>query len=152
MQPYLETVAAISAEALASQLEAKVLLLQHAYRGWVAHHGRSTVGLSGLSMTECARYVAAWLRGKAPPSQRDGFSAPLILRFAVDDVKADCLEAAAVGTARPSSRQLGDWFWNTTATGAAIHILREVLQAHEDERLRLIVSNFVVPAARVRAA
>jgi hypothetical protein len=25
-----------------------------------------------------------------------------------------------------------------------------VLQAHEDERLRLIVSNFVVPAARVR--
>jgi hypothetical protein len=54
-----ETVAAISAEALASQLEAEVLLLQHAYRGWVAHHGRSTVGLSGLSMTECARYVAA---------------------------------------------------------------------------------------------
>jgi hypothetical protein len=28
--------------------------------------------------------------------------------------------------------------------------VREVLQAHEDERLRLIVSNFVVPAARVR--
>jgi hypothetical protein len=26
-----------------------------------------------------------------------------------------------------------------------------VLQAHEDERLRLIVSNFIVPAARVRA-
>jgi hypothetical protein len=144
------TVAAISAESLASQLEAEVLLLQHAYRGWVAHHGRSTVGLSGLSMTECARYVAAWLRGKAPPSPRDGFSAPLILRFAVDDVKAYCLEAAAAGTARPSSRQLGDWFWNTTATGAAIYALREALQAEEDERLRLIVSNFMVPAARLR--
>jgi hypothetical protein len=26
-----------------------------------------------------------------------------------------------------------------------------VLQAHEDERLRLIVSNFIVPSARVRA-
>ena len=35
--------------------------------------------------------------------------------------------------------------------GAAIHALREALQASEDERLRLIVSNFVVPAARVRA-
>jgi hypothetical protein len=144
------TVAASSAESLASQLEAEVLLLQPAYRRWVAQHGRSTVGLSGLSMTQCARYVAEWLRGAAPPSPRDGFSAPLILRFAVDDVKAYCLEAAAAGPAHPSSRQLGDWFWDTTATGAAIYALREALQAQEDERLRLIVSNFMVPAARVR--
>jgi hypothetical protein len=55
---------------------------------------------------------------------------------------------AGAGAAKPSSRQLTDWFWNETATGAAIHVLREVLQAHEDERLRLIVSNFVVPAGR----
>ena len=114
-------------------------------------HGRSTVGLSGLAIGDCARYVADWLRGKAPPSPRDGFSAPLILRFAVDDLKAYYLEAAGSGSAKPSSLQLTDWFWNETATGAAIHVLREVLQAHEDERLRLIVSNFMVPAARVRA-
>ena len=118
--------------------------------GW-SNIGRSTVGLSGLAIGDCARYVADWLRGKAPPSPRDGFSAPLILRFAVDDLKAYCLEAAGSGSAKPSSLQLTDWFWNETATGAAIHVLRKVLQAHEDERLRLIVSNFVVPAARVRA-
>ncbi|MBO0739603.1 MAG: hypothetical protein J2P48_24200, partial [Alphaproteobacteria bacterium] len=100
---------------------------------------------------DCARYVAHWLRGKAPPSLRDRFSAPLLLRFAVDDLKAYCLEAAGPGSAKPSSRQRADWFWNETATGAALHVLRSVLQAHEDERLRLIVSNFVVPAARVRA-
>ena len=75
----------------------------------------------------------------------------MILRFAVDDLKAYCLEAAAAGSTKLSSLQLTDWFWNETATGAAIHVLREVLQAHEDERLRLIVSNFMVPAARVRA-
>jgi hypothetical protein len=40
---------------------------------------------------------------------------------------------------------------NETATGAALHRLREALQAHEDERLRLIVSSFMVSAARVRA-
>ena len=96
--------------------------------GW-HRHGRTTVGLSGLSIGDCGRYVADWLRGKAPPSPRDGFSAPLILRFAVDDLKAYCLEAAAAGTAKPSSRQLGDWFWNETATGAAIHALREMLLA-----------------------
>jgi len=145
------TVANGSAESLASRLGAEILLLQGAHRRWVERHGRSTVGLSGLAIGECARYVADWLRGKAPPSPRDRFSAPLILRFAVDDLKAYCLEAAGSGAAKPSSRQLTDWFWNETATGAAPHALREVLQTQEDERLRLIVSNFVVPAARVRA-
>jgi len=139
------------AESLASRMEAEILLLQGAHRRWIEQHGHSTVGVSGLAIGDCARYVADWLRGKEPPSPRDGFSAPLILRFAVDDLKAYGLEAAAAGPAKPSSRQLTDWFWNETATGAAIHALRQVLLAHEDERLRLIVSNFIVPAARVRA-
>jgi hypothetical protein len=144
-------VASGSAVSLASRLETEILLLQGAHRRWVEQHGRSTVGLSGLTIGDYACYVADWLRGKAPPSPRDRFSAPLILRFAVDDLKAYCLEAAGAGSAKPSSLQLTDWFWNETATGAAIHVLREILQAHEDERLRLIVSNFMVPAARMRA-
>jgi hypothetical protein len=139
-----------SADSLAARLEAEIVQLQGAHRLWVAQHGRTTVGLSGLAIGECGRYVADWLRGKAPPSAREGFSAPLMLRFAVDDVKAYCLEAAAAGAAKPSSRQLGDWFWNETATGAAIYALREMLLASKDERLSLIVGNFMVPAARVR--
>ena len=145
------TVANGSAESLASRLEAEIPLFQGAHRRWTEQHGRSTVGLSGLAIGDCARYVADWLRGKAPPSPRNGFSAPLILRFGVDDLKAYCLEAAGSGSAKPSSPQLTDWFWNKTATGAAIRVLRAVLQAYEDERLRLIVSNFMVPAARMRA-
>jgi hypothetical protein len=132
-------------------MEAEILLLQGAHRRWIELHGRSTEGVSGLAIGDCARYAADWLRGKGPPSPRDGFSAPLILRFAVDDLKAYALEAAGAGPAKPSSRQLTDWFWDETATGAAIHALRTVLLTHEDERLRLIVSNFIVPSARVRA-
>ena len=111
----------------ASRLEAEILLLQGAHRRWMAQHGRSSVGLSGFAIGDCARYVADWLSGKAPPSPSDGFSAPLILRFAVDDLKAYSLEAAGAGAAKPSSRQLTDWFWNETGdAGAAIHVLREV--------------------------
>jgi hypothetical protein len=139
-----------SAESLASRLEAEILLLRGAYQRWKAQYGRSTVGLSGLEIGECALYVADWLRGKAPPSPRDGFSAPLILRFAVDDLKAYCLEAAGAGPDKPSSRQLGDWLWNETAAGASLYVLRDLLLTQEDERLRLIVANFMVPAARVR--
>ena len=144
------TPAAVS-DSLAARLEAEILRLQGAHERWVAQHRRTTVGLSGLPIGDCARYVADWLRGKTPPSPREGFSAPLILRFAVDDVKAYCLEAAAAGAATPSSRQLGDWFWNESATGSAIHVLREMLQASDDDRLKLIVANFMVPATRVRS-
>jgi hypothetical protein len=144
------TPAAVS-DSLAARLEAEILRLQGAHERWVAQHRRTTVGLSGLPIGDCARYVADWLRGKTPPSPREGFSAPLILRFTIDDVKAYCLEAAAAGAATPSSRQLGDWFWNESATGSAIHVLREVLQASDDDRLKLIVANFMVPATRVRS-
>jgi hypothetical protein len=145
------SVATGSVGSLPSGLEAEILLLQGAHQRWMTQYYRTTVGLSGLGIGNCARYVADWLRGKEPASPREGFSAPLILRFAIDDLKAFYLEAATAGDARPSSRQLGDWFWNETATGAAFYALREMLLAHQDERLRLIVSNFVVPAARVRA-
>ena len=138
-----------SAEVLAARLESEIPLLQGAHDRWLARHGRTTIGLSALSMTHCGHYVADWVRGKAPPSPRDGFSPPLILRFAVDDVKAYYLEAGA-GSEKPSSRQLGDWFWNETAAGAALHVLRTACLASDDERLRLIAGNFMVPASRVR--
>jgi hypothetical protein len=150
--PPFSPVAAVdgAAEPLAAQLEAEIPLLRGAHDRWLSQHGRTTVGLSGLSMADCGRYVADWVREKAPLSPRDGFSAPLVLRFAVDDVKAYYLEAGANSAGKPSSRQLGDWFWNETAAGAAIYALRETCLASQDERLKLIAGNFMVPAARVR--
>ena len=134
---------------LAERLDAEIPLLQSAHARWLARHGRTAIGLSGLSIADCGRYVADRLRGKAPASPREGFSAPLMLRFAVDDVKAYYLEVGA-GAGKPSSRQLGDWLWNETAAGAAIHALRTACLASDDERLKLIAGNFMVPAARVR--
>jgi hypothetical protein len=138
-----------SSEALAARLEAEIPLLRDAHEQWRAQRGCTTVGLCALPIAQCARYIADWLRGHAPPSTREGFSAPLMLRFALDDLKAYYLEAAAAGKSKPSSQQLGDWLWNETAAGAAILALRDACLTSEDERLRLIAGNFMVPAARV---
>ena len=140
-----------SGEALASGLTAEVMALRGAHQRWVEQYRRTTVGVSGLEIAAAADYVAAWLRGTSPESPREGYSAPLLLRFAVDDLKAYALEAAAAGAAKPASRQLGDWLWNETATGAALHALRAALLNAEDQRLRLIAENFIVPGTRVRA-
>ena len=136
----------------AAGLEAEVLALRGAHDRWVAQNRRTTVGVSRLTIADSARYVAEWLRGNDPESPRAGFSAPLMLRFAIDDLKAYALEAAAAGLTKPSSEQLGDWLWNETAIGMAIHALRAALLNAEDQRLKLIAENFIVPGARVRAA
>jgi hypothetical protein len=138
-------------ETVAREVGSEIELLRGHHDRWVTQRGRSTVGLSGLSIRDCGRLVADQVRGEALASLRDGFSPPLMLRFAVDDLKAYYLEAAAAGAARPSSRQLGDWFWNGTAAGAALHTLRAACLASDDDRLKLIAGNFMVPATRVLA-
>jgi hypothetical protein len=131
---------------LAAQLGAEITLLADAHRRWIADRGRTTVGLSGLSAPELGRYVGGWLCGPEPPSPRSGLSALLVLRFVADDLKAYCLEAGAVGSAKPSSRQLYDWFWSRTAAGAALIALRHTLLASDNDRVKLIAGNFLVPA------
>jgi hypothetical protein len=133
---------------LAGRLADEIDALQGAHARWMARRGRTTVGLSGLDMPEIARYVGAWLSGTAPASPRESYSSILALRFAVDDLKAYYLEAAACDRA-PSSRQLGDWLWNDTAAGAAVIALRALGLASDDDRLKAVLGNFMVPAVRV---
>ncbi len=141
-----------SADALAEQLTAEWPRLVGAYedaRG--VRDGRTTVGLSGLSIADAARYVGDFLRGQAMTSPVADVSPGLLLRWAVDDLKAYYTEAAMLG-GKPSSRQIGDWFWNQTAVGAALLALRQAHLASPDERLKLIATMFLVPGARVPAA
>lgn len=137
-------------DTLARRLEAEIASLAEAHARWRERRGHSTVGLSGLSPAEAGAYIAAWLRGEAPASPREDYSAPLLLRFAIDDLKAYYLECAAGTGGKPSSRQLGDWLWNETAAGASLHALRDMYKDSDDDRLKLIAGNFIVPGARQR--
>ena len=123
--------------------------LQSAHDRWRERHGRTTIGLSGLSLEDCGRYIGLVAARRRRRAHAKGFRSVLVLRFAVDDLKAYYLEAASAGIGKPSSRQLGDWFWNNTAAGAAIIALRAIGLASADERLNAILGNFMVPAARV---
>jgi hypothetical protein len=133
--------------ALAAALIAEMHALAPSYAWSCTTRQRSTVGLSGLAPAAFGDYIAAWLRGEPPQSPVDDMSAPLALRFAIDDLKAYALEAA-IARGRPSSAQLGDWFWQQSACGAAIRALRERFLATGDERQQAVAA-FFVPALRV---
>jgi len=140
-----------SAAAIADALEGEIARLADAYGRSVKARGRTTVGLLGLPIAKAGGYMAAWLRGEMPESPVADMSAPLALRFAIDDVKAYTLEAGLAGPAKPSSRQLGDWLWNETAAGKAIVALRRVNLDAADDRLKLIAGSFMVPGVRAAA-
>jgi hypothetical protein len=141
-----------SAQGLAEAFGTELAGLASAYDRSVKRRERTTVGLLGLPIAEAGRYVAAWLRGETPASPVADMSAPLALRFAIDDVKAYYLEAGLADPGTPSSRQLGDWLWNETAAGKVIFALRRANLDAADDRLKLIASNFMVPAVRALAA
>ncbi|MBI3512714.1 MAG: hypothetical protein HY060_01365 [Proteobacteria bacterium] len=148
--PVAATVPAGAAAALASELEVEAPLLARAYdTARAARAGRTTVGLSGLRLDAAVRYIADFLRGKPMTSPVADVSAALLLRWAADDLKAYYTEAAAAEGGKPSSRQIGDWFWNQTAAGAALQTLRAQHLASPDDRLKLIATMFLVPGARV---
>ena len=134
---------------LATVLEDESARVETLYRRTAEQPRRTIVGLSGLSIGEAGRYMASWLRGETPESPSAEMSAPLALRFAVDDLKAAYIEVALYGSAKPSSKQLGDWLWNDTAAGAAIFALRSMYLMSEDERLKAIAGLFLVPGVRV---
>jgi hypothetical protein len=134
---------------LADAMTTEVAALAAPYARSRDERGRTTVGLSGLTPAAAADYAAAWLRGIPPDSPVADLSPILCLRFAVDDLKAYALEAAITSGTRPSSRQLGDWLWNESATGAAIHALRRQLADGADDRAKLIATMFLVPGLRV---
>ncbi len=141
------------AEVRADRLITEIRRLRPQYLQVVEQRsGRTSVGLSGLSVADAAHYVSEHLRGKPVSSPSPDISSALALRFAVDDLKAYYTEAASAGTTKPSSRQVGDWFWNRTVAGAAIFELRKMNLASEDEKLKLIATMFLVPGARVPPA
>jgi len=137
---------------LAAQIVSEIGLLAGPHRRSTTARGGTTAGLSGLSPAELGNYVADWLQGRQPPGPRAELSPILSLRFAADDLKAYALEAGAAGPGKPSSRQLYDWFWKATASGAALIALRHRLLASDSERVKLIAGNFLVPPAYVPSA
>ena len=138
-----------SATRLAAALEDESARAEILHRRAADKRGRTIIGLSGLSIGEAGRYIASWLRGETPESPSAEMSAPLALRFAVDDLKAAYIEVALSGGAKPSSKQVGDWLWNDTAAGRAIFALRSMYLTSEDERLKAIAGLFLVPGVRV---
>ncbi len=138
-----------SAAALKS-LEEEIAALEPLYSRALADKARTTLGVSKLDMSTIAAHVVSFLTGPHQDSPRADLSAAMSLRFGADDLKAYYMEAAAHG-GRPSSWQLGEWFWrHTVAAQILVELRRQGLET-EDRRFKIVGSSGLVPRDWVEA-
>ena len=120
--------------------------MEQLWQAATRRHGFTTVGLSGFSPAEAVEFIARFFSDDPMPNPR-GMARVGRARYAVDDIKAAYLETAALQPGHPSSRQLLDWFWQTTRTGELLRDFAERTRGSEDNNLRLIAGS-LVPAER----
>ena len=128
---------------------AEAAALEALWRDNTARRGRSTVGLSGFTPREAVEYIARFASDDPMPAPK-GMAPVNRARFAIDDIKAAYLETAAGDNPRVSSKQLLDWFWETTLAGRLLRDFQHTARHSEDHNLRLIAGG-LVPAERSRA-
>jgi hypothetical protein len=131
-------------------LRQEVRAIAPAHARFVAANRRTTIGLSGLGIEDCAALMAACLAGSAPAGPDPAINPVQALRWAVDDVKAYYLEAMSADGAMPSSRQMQSWFWDRTLAARAIIALRRQLLASDDKRSQGIGRMNLVPGVQVQ--
>jgi hypothetical protein len=137
-------------EVLEHALRQEVLAVAPHHERFVAANRRTTIGLSGLSIDDCARLLADCVAGSSPAGADPSTNPVQALRWAVDDLKAYYFEAMSGDGAIPSSWQMQSWFWDQTLAARAIIALRRQLLASDDKRGQAIGRMNLVPGAQVQ--
>ncbi|NJD90033.1 MAG: hypothetical protein FIA91_00725 [Geobacter sp.] len=111
--------------------------------------GRTTAGISGLSLEEIAGFFAAFINGerKSPALERTLATA---LRMAAEDLKACYFEALAIQTGDTGdSSAMADWFWGKTVAAQIIAALRIACLAIPENDFQLLGKLLLVPRTKL---
>jgi len=107
-------------------------------------YDRSAVGVAGIEITDSALFVDEMRRSQPTHSPLPDISPLRMARYTVDDLKSYYTEAAlANGT--PCSRQIHDWFWQSTLLGSELLRLRKEWMNSDNDKLKRLGERFLVP-------
>jgi hypothetical protein len=107
---------------------------------------RTGVGLSGLSMPEAARTLAAHVNGKSTPCF-EGSSLGETLKLVCEDLRTYYYESAAAQPGTPDAAAIEKWFWHDTAAGRVFLAFQAACASSEDKSLQKLAATSIVPRA-----
>lgn len=114
--------------------------------------GRTTMGLSTLSIDQIVDFVCAFLDGEVPENPNGELSLGQNLKFAVDDLKAYYREAALAQPGHNTGKQMNNWFYGRTAAGKALYALwpiaAELATQRDDGFMKTFANLLLIPATQ----
>lgn len=117
----------------------------------VRRRGRTTVGISGMTVEDAASHAASYVDGAPRLAAASGVPAGVALKRACDDVKAFYYEAVAAQPGNLSPRAIEDWFWRETAAAKVLLAIQQVCAKSSDESLQPLGKLGLVPRAVAHA-
>lgn len=113
--------------------------------------GRTTVGVSGLTIEDAAEFAASFT-GDQPAAAYDGrISAGVALKRVCDDLKAYYYEAVAAQPGNASPSEIDRWFWFETAAAKVFLAIQQACLRSEDKSLLPLGKLSLVPRAVTHA-
>ena len=131
---------------LASALAGEVRALRVWYDLAVERRGRTSVGLSGVTIEDAATRVGGFAeRGEIAPL--DGATPGQTLKLLIEDLRAFYYEAAAAKPGGAGAQAVQDWFWFDTAAGRLLLEVNALCARAQDESVQRLAATSVVPRA-----
>jgi hypothetical protein len=134
-------------EQLREAFKREIILLRSWYDLAVKMRGRTTVGVSGLNLDVISDFVSAFLENGIPENPRRDLPLGLVLKLAVDDLKAYYFEAvtAQPGQGPPGSDRLADWFWGETVAAKVLLTVKQSCLNSNDTILKSVGARLLIP-------
>jgi hypothetical protein len=130
---------------LAAALQREIAQLAPWYDLAKKRRGRTTFGISGLSIEDAARHAASYLAATPAAPYAAGLSAGAAVKRACDDVKAYYYEAVAAQPGNLMAREIDDWFWQETAAARVFLAIWQVCLKSSDKSLQPLGKLGLVP-------
>lgn len=125
----------------------EVTMLRPWHELGVERRGRTTLGLSKVSVEKAAEWLTAFTDGRSLPPAVPGRPLFDSLRWAAEDLKTFYYEAATARPGAASGTRLESWFWEESAGGELLKSLRRRCLDDADEKVRELGELMMVPEA-----
>lgn len=119
-------------------------------KGWydlaLKKRGRTTAGISGLSLEEIEQFFAAFIGGRQDTGPHAEVPVTTALRMAAEDLKAIYCEGLTAQPGDPgNSGAIADWFWSETVAAQVINTIRKICLGLPDNEFQLLGKLLLVP-------
>lgn len=113
--------------------------------GLKERNGRTTVGISGVPLSDLTAYLTAFIKDEDTAPPRTDIPRERVLKYAIDEMKAYYFEASSAQPGTPSDKELSDWYYGETVAAEILRDINTMCANSADEDLAMMSDRRIFP-------